>query len=63
MAGAVFWRLPFVASHMVNDVSNVSRINPETHFSWQAQYLVELEADSCCTAHYDNDVSIMSATL
>ena len=41
-----------VAPRMVNGVSNVSRINPETHFSWQAQYLVELEADSCCTAHY-----------
>ena len=40
-----------VAPRMVNDVSNVTRINPETHFSWQAQYLVELEDDACCSAH------------
>ena len=40
-----------VAARMVNDVSNVSRINPETHFSWQGQYLVELEDDACCSAY------------
>ena len=45
------WRLPFVASRMVNDISYVSRINPETHFSWQAQYLVKLEDDTCCSPH------------
>ena len=40
-----------VAPRMVNDVSNVSRINPETHFLWQGQYLVKLEAAFCCFAH------------
>ena len=40
-----------VAPRMVNDVSNVSRINPETHFLWQTQYLVKLEDDACCSAH------------
>ena len=29
-----------VAPRMVNDVSCVTDINHESHFSWQAQYLV-----------------------
>ena len=29
----------------------VMRINHEIHFAWQAQYLVKLEDDSCCSAH------------
>ena len=40
-----------VAPRMVNDASYVRRINHEIHVAWQAQYLVKLEADSCCTAH------------
>ena len=40
-----------VAALIVNDVSYVSRIKHETHFSWQAQYLVTLEGDACCSAH------------
>ena len=40
-----------VASRMVNDFSYVMRINHEIHFAWQAQYLVKLEDDSCCSAH------------
>ena len=32
---------------IVNNVSYVTRINHESHFSWQAQYLVKLEGDSC----------------
>ena len=27
------------------------RINHEVHFAWQAQYLVKVEGDSCCSAH------------
>ena len=34
-----------------NDVSYVTRINDAIHFAWQAQYLVKLEGDSCCSAH------------
>ena len=41
-----------VAPRIENDVSYVARINQEIHFSWQAQYLVKLEDDSCCSAHY-----------
>ena len=40
-----------VAPHIVNGVSYVTRINDEGNFSWQAQYLVRLEGDACCSAH------------
>ena len=40
-----------VAPRIVNSVSCVKRIQHEIHFSWQAQYLVKLEDDSCCSAH------------
>ena len=36
---------------LVNNVSYVSRINHESHFAWQAHYLVTLEGESCCSAH------------
>ena len=39
-----------VAPRILNDVSYVRDINHENHFWWQAQYLVKLEADSCCSA-------------
>ena len=50
VAGAV-WRMTLVAPRIVNDLSYVMRINHEIHFAWQAQYLVKLEDDSCCSAH------------
>ena len=40
-----------VAPRIVNDVSYVTRINDASHFSWQAQYLVTLVDDTCCSAH------------
>ena len=40
-----------VAPRTVNDVSQVTDINHENHFLWQAQYLVRLEGDACCSAH------------
>ena len=45
------WRMTLVASRIVNDFSYVMRINHEIHFAWQAQYLLKLEDDSCCSAH------------
>ena len=39
-----------VALRNVNSVSCVERINHDTHFSWQGQYLVTLEDDFCCSA-------------
>ena len=38
--------------HIVNNVSFVTRINHEIHFSWQAQYLVSLDNDTCYSAHW-----------
>ena len=45
--------MTYVALRIVNSgsVSCVKRIQHEIHFSWQAQYLVKLEDDSCCSAH------------
>ena len=40
-----------VAPRIGNDVSYVADINHESHFTWQAQYLVRLEGDACCSAH------------
>ena len=40
-----------VAPRIVNDVSYVTRISHGNHFSWQAQYLVRLDDDTCCFAH------------
>ena len=40
-----------VAPRIANNVSFVSRINHEIHFSWQAQYLVKLDNDTCYSAH------------
>ena len=40
-----------VALRIVNDVSYVTRINDEGHFSWQVQYLVRLGNVICCSAH------------
>ena len=39
------------ALRIVNNVSFVSKINDEFYFSWQAQYLVSLDNDTCCSAH------------
>ena len=41
-----------VALRIVNDVSTVMLINHKIHFAWPAQYLVRLEGDSCCPAHW-----------
>ena len=42
--------LRLVTPRIVNNVSCVNRINDECHFSWQAQYLVSLGYDTCCSA-------------
>ena len=41
-----------VAPRIVNDVSDVTDINHENHFSWQAQYLVILECHVLRQAQY-----------
>ena len=39
-----------VAPRIVNDVSYVTKINHESDFAWQAQYLVRLSGDTCSSA-------------
>ena len=46
-----------VAPRIVNNVSFVTRINHEIYFSWQAQYLLKLEADSLVAPSIVNNVS------
>ena len=41
-----------VAPRIVNDVSYVTKINHESHFAWQAQYLVRLEGHFSWQAQY-----------
>ena len=43
--------MTLVIPRIVNSVSCVKRIDYESHFAWQAQYLLKLGADSCCSAH------------
>ena len=40
-----------VSPRIETSVSYVTRINHKCYFSWQAQYLVRLEDDFCCSAH------------
>ena len=43
--------MTLVAPRVVNSVSCVKRIDHESYFSWQAQYLVSLDNDTCYPAH------------
>ena len=40
-----------VAPRNVNDVSYVTRIKHASLSAWQAQYLVRLDRNTCCSAH------------
>ena len=44
--------MTLLAPRIGNDVSYVLQITGDIHFVWQAQYLVKLEAASCCSAHW-----------
>ena len=41
-----------IALRIVNDVPYVTKINHESYFAWQAQYLMRLAGDTCCSAHW-----------
>ena len=41
-----------LAPRIGNDVSYVTQIIDDIHFAWQAQYLVRLDADCTCSAHW-----------
>ena len=45
------WRGRPVAPRTVNDVSYVMRTKYVSLSAWQAQYLVRLDRDTCCSAH------------
>ena len=52
------WRVTLVAPRIVNNVSYVTLLNHEIHFSWQVQYLVKLEDDLTPVAPLTvNDIS------
>ena len=36
-----------VPPRIVNNVSRATRINHDSHFPWQAQYLVRLDGQTC----------------
>ena len=44
--------MTLVTPRIVNNVSCVTRINHEIHFSWQAQSLVSVDNDTCYSAHW-----------
>ena len=44
------WMVTRVAPLIVNNVSGATRINHDSHFPWQAQYLVRLDGQTCCSA-------------
>ena len=44
--------MTLVAPRIVNSVSCVTRIDHESHFAWQAQYLVKLKCHFSWQAQY-----------
>ena len=44
--------MTLLAPRTGNDVSYVMRITDDIDFVWQAQYLVTLECDFTCSAHW-----------
>ena len=55
VAGGVFGEvrrtMTHVAHRIVNDVSSATRKSHASDFSWQAQCLVSLDNDSCCSTY------------
>ena len=45
------WIVTPAAPRMVNDISYVLRTKYASLSAWQAQYLVRLDRDTCCSAH------------
>ena len=45
------WRVTPVAALIVNEVRYVMRIKHVSLSVWQAQHLVRLDGDTCCSAH------------
>ena len=56
MAGTS-WGVSPVAPRLVHDASCVTRVNDESHFSWQAQYLVMLRRMTSVAPRIVNDLA------
>ena len=49
----ISWQAQYLLALLIgNDASYVMRINDAIHFAGQAQYLVKLEGDLACSAHW-----------
>ena len=44
--------MTLLAPRIGNEVSYVTQIIDDIHFSWQAQYLLRLQDDFTCSAHW-----------
>ena len=44
--------MTLLAPPIGNEVSYVTQIIPNSHFAWQAQYLVRLDGDLTCSTHW-----------
>ena len=44
--------MTLLAPRIGNDDSYVTQITDDIHFEWRAQYLVGLEGDIACSAHW-----------
>ena len=51
-----------VAPLIANDISSVSTITHDSHFAWQAQYLVMCDADAWCSARCKLQMTLQSST-
>ena len=51
---SIWWgcRVTLLAPRIGNEVSYVTQIIDDIHFSWQAQYLLRLQGDFTCSAHW-----------
>ena len=52
--------MTIIAPRIVNNVSYAIRINHDSHFAWQVQYLVMMEDDNSCSAHCEYNVSYVT---
>ena len=44
--------LTVLAPRIGNELSYVTQIIDDIHFAWQVQYLVKLDGDCTCAAHW-----------
>ena len=52
--------MAFLAPRIGNEVSYVTQIIDDIHFAWQAHYLVRLQGDFTCSAHWNWTVTLVA---